>query len=215
MGIAIPKHRLHYTPVPKAACSSIKSLLYFIENGEFFRNSVRSGRVFHIHNYYHTRPFSPMPPAQQARFWKFAVVRDPVRRLLSCYSNRVRHYNELSEKHISAESIASGATPNPSLEEFVEKLELYMRASESIRHHAMPQAHFLGDSAAYYDRIFQMNELKDLEQELGDRVGTPLTLPHEQIGGIRISISDLSASAIDKIRQFYARDYDVFRFPGA
>lgn len=210
MPITLPKFRIHYTPAPKVACSSLKSWFFHLENGRPFENMVRNGGVFHIHNYYSTTPFRKLAHGDSERFWKFAVVRDPVRRLISCYSNRVVYYNELSDRHLSPEKVKSGANPSPSLEEFIEKLEIYMDASDSIKHHASPLVYFLGDMASYYDRVFKIEELPLLEDELNGRTGGAIKIPHEQAGGPKIDAASLSTNSLDKIRAIYKADYDVF-----
>lgn len=138
MPIIIPKLQIHYTPVPKAACSSIKNWFFQLENGMPFKNSIRNGSAFHIHSYYSTTPFRKIPPQKADALWKFAVIRDPAKRLVSCYANRVVHYNELGNGRLSLAMIEMGAAPNPSLEYFIENLETYMSASASINHHASP-----------------------------------------------------------------------------
>ena len=54
-------------------------------------------------------------------FWKITVIRDPVKRFLSAYSNRVRFHRALGRKRITEEQVKLGAKPNPTLEEFVER----------------------------------------------------------------------------------------------
>lgn len=210
MAIVLNKWKISYVPVPKAACSSLKLMFFHLENGRDFQPAMRNGQMFHIHRFYATTAFASLPHAAIQDHWRIAVVRDPVKRFLSCYSNRVCHYKELSQRHLPPDAIRSGATPNPSLEEFVEKLELYRQYSKPIKHHTDPQIFFLGEDENYFHRIFQMHELQELVHEVSARTKTPLELPHAQSHGPKLSTSELSANAVTKIKKFYQQDYDCF-----
>ena len=207
-----PKWKISYTSVPKNAFTSIKNMFYYMENKENFVNSVRNGSVFHIHNFYGCRAFNPNEPLNAQSSWKFAVVRDPLQRLVSCYRNRVLHHHELDEKFIAANFVKEGALPKPSLEVFVERLELYCRASVSIAHHTKPHVFFLGSDPHRYDRLFSMGELPLLVTELQERTELDLHLKLEQNLGPKMSVADLSPNAADKLRALYRKDYDIFDF---
>lgn len=209
-----PKWKISYTSVPKNACTSLKNMFYYIENKSNFVNLVRNGSVFHVHNFYGCKAFNPNELSDASSYWKFAVVRDPLQRLVSCYRNRVLHHHELDERFIAANFVKEGALPKPSLDVFVERLELYCRASRSIAHHTKPHVFFLGSDPHQYDRLFSIGELPLLVTELCDRTGMELNLTKEQNLGPQMSVADLSPNAIDKLRAFYKKDYDIFDFQG-
>lgn len=212
MAIIVDKMKVAYFPVPKVACTSIKLMFYMIENEREFIPSYRNGVLFHIHNYYHTLPFGNVSQNRVRDHFRICVVRDPIRRFLSCYSNRVVFHRELREDWLSREAIEAGAIPNPTLAEFVERLEIYRRHSASILHHTDPQTVFLGTDPSYYARIYQMSELENLRRDLSDRAMMSLSLPHEQSGGPKIAPDSLSSNAREKIRKFYSTDYEFYEF---
>lgn len=78
LAIVVRKYNFSYTPVPKNACTSLKRLMFFLENGSNFVNSFRSGKQFHIHNFYFSENFSERQLPDLQGLWNFAVVRDPV-----------------------------------------------------------------------------------------------------------------------------------------
>jgi hypothetical protein len=214
MAVILSEPKISYTAVPKNACTSLKLAFYYLQNNESFEPSVKNGKPFYIHNCYPSAAFKPQPPQVAAQYWKTAVLREPVARLLSCYVNRVLNLRELDASQISAEDQAMGATPRPKFEEFVEKMELYRGISPSIQHHTDPHVFFLGDDAGYYDRLFQMNELEDFRAELIARTGKEFVLHREQGSGNKMKASDLSADLVQKIKDFYKVDYDTFDFKG-
>lgn len=212
MAIIVDKIKIAYVPSPKVACTSLKTMFYRIENDRDFVPSIRNSAKFYIHGYYPTVPFARTPQEKIRDFFRICVVRDPVKRFLSSYSNRVCFHKELNEKRLSSEAIKAGAIPDPSLEEFVERLELYRKHSNSILHHTDPQVVFLGGDPGYYSRIYQMNELENLRNDLSSRSGMDLNLPHAQNGGPKIEPASLSANAMEKIKAFYWKDYDSYAF---
>lgn len=212
MAIIVDKIKLAYFPAPKVACTSLKTMFYKIENEHDFIPSVRNSVKFHIHSYYPTSPFARTSHERIKDYHRICVVRDPIRRFLSNYSNRVCFHKELSSKHLSSEAIKDGAIPDPSLEDFVERLEIYRKHSASIKHHTDPQALFLGADQKYYTKVYQMSELDELRGDLSHRSGMDLTLPHVQNGGPKINADSLSGNAADKVMEFYKKDYDAYYF---
>lgn len=211
MTVFLLKSKTAFFSVPKAACTSIKEMLFQVENGFGFRPFRANGETKHIHNAaYPTIPFAQINHEALADFLRLAVVRDPVNRVISCYANRVVHYHELSDRHIPPHYLGLGAKPNPTLEEFVERLELYRRCSPSIHHHSEPLTTFLGTDASYFHRLFGMAQLEELTQLLSDRVGIELALPKLQIDGPKYEATDLSGPSLKRIKAGYAADYQHF-----
>ncbi|MCW1917807.1 sulfotransferase family protein [Rhodobacter sp. KR11] len=212
MPIILPDLGLHYTSVPKNACTSIKRMFYEIEHGRPFEPFRRDGKLVHIHHIHSSTNFQALPPEQAAGLWKIAVLRDPLKRLVSVWRNRVMYHRELEVGRLAETPAGAGLTPRPKLEEFVMNLEAYRAASVSIRRHSDPHVRFLGPDPTYYDRLYQMSELATLTRDLSDRVGRTLVMPHEQTGGPKADVSMLSAEAVARARAFYAEDYQVFQF---
>jgi len=212
MAIIVDKIKVAYMPSPKVACTSLKMMFYKIENGVDFVPPIRNSVKFHIHGFYPTTPFRTVPTERMKDYYRICVVRDPVKRLLSCYSNRVCFHKELNEGMLSLEAVNSGAKPNPDLEDFVERLEIYRRFSKSIAHHTDLQTNFIGRDKGFYSRVYQISELNELRQDLSEHSDLELELPHAQNGGPKVSIADLSANALEKIRTFYREDYQCYQF---
>ncbi|QDA35701.1 sulfotransferase family protein (plasmid) [Paracoccus liaowanqingii] len=212
VAIIVDKIRLAYFPSPKVACTSVKYMFYKLENGRDFVDGIRNSTMFHIHSYYGSSPFSAAPLDRLAAHERICIVRDPIKRFLSCYSNRVLFHRELSEHHLSPEAIAAGAVPDPSLKIFTERLNIYRKHSSSIRHHTDPQTHFIGPDPKFYSKIYQMGNLDELASDLSLKSGIELDLPHAQNGGEKINPRELSADLLDRIREFYRKDYEAYNF---
>jgi hypothetical protein len=202
---------LSYFAVPKVACTSIKTALFKVENGFDFREFKANGRNKYIHDSaYQTLNFDQQDLAKIANHVKFAVVRDPVERVVSCYNNRVITYRELSEKYISKAVIEKGLRPNPSLEEFVDNIEAYRHESYSIRHHTDELAKFLGTDRLFFSEIFSFRDLDRFALECSKITGQPVVLGRLQVSKSRYKVKDLPTERVNFLRDIYRNDYEIF-----
>lgn len=210
--IRLASHKLIYIPIPKNACTSIKQALHEIEFGKPFDASIREFRMYEeVHDYYLKRKdaFTGRKDLEtQDRFTRFAVVRDPVERLLSCYRNRVLDSGDLYEN--SKTLCRMGLSAEPDLTTFVMYLEQYRNFSSKIEHHSRPQSSFLDGSIGYLDKIYRM---KDLDQlfELLKKDKADLTLHRRKTGGTKIGLENLSDEAFQKLIHFYREDYKLLK----
>jgi len=210
MTALLPRLGLAYVSVPKIACTSLKALCFEIENGFAFRDFRLQGRLYHVHDMYVSRPFEALPRDRLAGLERYALLRDPVARLLSSYANRVRHHRELGEAHLTAEARREGALPDPDLATFIDRLEVYRRHSPSIAHHTDPMTVYLGREPGFYTRLFPLDRVGDFVALLSERAGWALDLPRLQTGGPRIRPDDVTAAQRARLEAFYEEDWRVF-----
>ncbi len=202
--------RLAYFPVPKNACTSIKLALFEIDHGYDIHDKVGpdpENRFVHVvlrsDAFWEGVAFS-IPPG----FLKVTVVRDPIQRFVSGYRNRIVHLGEAREA-------GPGLPRQPDIDTFIRLLPEYMRTTPMIAHHFAPQVGYVGHDLGWYDRVFSVSRLSEMETFLSERTGRTITLGRSQDSGPRISADDLSPAARDTLRQYYAEDYRLFqRFPG-
>lgn len=212
MTVILKEQKILFTSAPKVACSSIKTALFEVENGFAFQPFHANGQYRHIHDLavYPALEFFEIAPMDFTDFIRITMVRNPVRRFLSAYSNRVIYYREVSEQNLARHELEEGLAPDPSLREFVENLEAYRRASNSIRLHTDPLWHFLGREANFYNYIFNIRQIKEFDEVLSSLLGREFVTPHLQSGGPKLTESDLTAGERMKIEQFYHLDYEIF-----
>ncbi|MFN4098218.1 MAG: sulfotransferase family 2 domain-containing protein, partial [Pararhodobacter sp.] len=162
MSAILDEFKLAYVAVPKVACTSLKTMMFEVENGFPFRPFTTSGTAWWIHDFYTSIPFADLPHDRIADYRCIGVVRDPVQRLLSCYSNRVVHHRELSRDKARRPLREADLPFSPDLSTFVANLAGYMAAVPSIHHHARPMVDYLGHDPSYFDRVYTMAELPEL-----------------------------------------------------
>jgi hypothetical protein len=214
VAIKVPSLGLAYFPVPKNACSSLKAALFAVNEGRAFEPRQRpDGTWMHIHNHpgYPSWPITEAALADTAGLERLAVVRDPLRRLVSCYKNRVLHHGELSTRVVPAEEFArAGLQPDPGFDLFIERLAEYRALSWSIDHHSAPQASYLGSDRAAFRHVFAMDDLPRLEGLLSDRAGRAIRLPHMQRGGAEFPDPEITPATRRRMLEHCAPDLGLW-----
>ena len=208
MAIISHQHRLVFFPLAKNCSSSIKHLFYELETGLPFRQARKKyNLVGHVHNYYPSLPREKWLPIFAA-YDSMVIVREPIKRFLSAYANRVVHIKALETVGTAAKTInASPHSLQPTLEEFVQNLEFYCEASPYIRNHVAPQQSVIGKFFPQIKRVYDPAQVPDLEAFLSERYEKPIVLPREQSGGPKLTTQDLSRSSLKKLKRFYKNDY--------
>ena len=203
-GIFVAPWSIGYQPIPKVACTSIKEALFRLATGEPYSAALSEG-ASHVHSYFDAR----MRDVGSASF-RFIVVRDPIKRFLSAFSNRVLHHRELSRPYLERLKLdpplnLSDFPFEPKLAEFVENFEFYRRVP-TIEHHFRPFSEFTAPLAAF-DKVYPFEAINELMDDLQQRTGVSMSLPHSQRGGPKLQGKDLSPRVFDKLVNILAADY--------
>lgn len=210
--IKLPEQKLIYIPIPKNACTSTKQVLHRIEFGrEFDTTRPVNDPYVDIHDYYKKRDgaFTGTEELNSATDYnRFAIIRDPVERLISCYRNRVIDLGDLKNDPVSLQKYK--LSEKPDLNTFVMNLKKYRKANKSIEHHSRPQSAFLGGTLRYLDFIFPIEDLEGLQQFL-QQFSPGLTFLNRKSGGTKVETSDLSQKALKSAYSFYKKDYQLLK----
>jgi hypothetical protein len=204
LGIYVARLGIGYQPLPKVACTSIKEALFRLTFGHPYGPESGLG-LSHVHAYYEMR----MRDVGAAP-WRFTVVRDPIKRFLSGYSNRVRHHKELSRDYVSRLKLEppldlANFPFDPDIHQFIELFEFYRRIP-TLNHQCRPVSDALAPLSAF-DKVYPFEALDELSADLSARAGQPVPIPHTQRGGKKVDVSELSAAEIAKLAALFADDY--------
>lgn len=204
-GNVIRDGKIGYRDIPKTACTSIKIVLYSLQFNKDFERSNHGGK--HIHQVM----ASLNQPLNNAEF-KFIVVRDPIKRFLSAYANRVIFHKELSFNFISKnhpDLLDEIKVFDPDLNQFIKYLDTYLKI-KTIRHHIKPISNFLnGNDLTYFTNVYKLENLHELEKDLSNISGKKVVFGRFQTGGPKIKINELSSEQFKKLLNFYAKDYEL------
>ena len=136
------------------------------------------------------------------------VLRDPVRRLLSAYSNRVVHRRVMERRAGLAEELAGvGLTTVPEPSVFFERLADFRARSFAVSIHTEPTAYFIGDDLEAFAHVHKVEEINGLNDLLSQRCGAPVALGRHQTGGPKITPRDLSLPARRAMEAFVEPDF--------
>lgn len=206
MVIAVEAHRIAYMALPKAGCSSVKAALARLDPAVTLPPESEID-LMTWHAVYPTARFRPHRWKQFGPdWWRFCVVRDPARRLMSCYTDRVVDKRDLhNSRKLRRGRIDLPRDPDPDF--FFQNLRAYAEASSSIKHHCLGAWLFLGPKPLAYDRIYKTEELGRLAADLSDRTGQPVAMPRENRSSLALRLDDLAPATRDALRPFLAREY--------
>src|SRR5215204_3870755 len=162
MPVICEQLRLAYFPVPKVACTSLKSYFFRINNRADFTRFKVGDRHVTIHHVpgYAEEAFRPEFRDRFSGYERIAIVRDPLDRLTSAFRNKVAKAR-LLERDADAVRLCQieGLASDPDLETFLLNVERYARLSTEIKHHTISQRHFLGEDLGFYDRVFRLEDV--------------------------------------------------------
>ena len=207
MSVALEKLKIAYMPVPKAACSSVKAALAQVDPDVSYRWRRARRDPNYVHALYPTRRFRPhrWERFSGGDWWRFTVVRDPLRRLLSVYSNRVGDFNEL--RNSPGVRAADDLTIEPDPDFFFQNLQGYIEKSSAIKHHALPTYLFTGTAPLQYERVYRVDELPALIDDLSERARQEIALPKLNQSGERLTLDQLKPETVEVLRERLAPEY--------
>lgn len=205
-GIVFSDKKYGYLDLPKVACTTIKSAIYHQINGNRFQSSQEA---VNVHRY-----FGKIRKEISGCERRFIVIRDPVKRFLSAYGNRVTYHAELSEGYIkNTHPDIYNEIPvfNPGLGQFIENLNVYLKVP-AIYHHVRPMGDFLnGEDLSFFTDVFKIENIKDYSDVLSDVYQKDVKFDRLQAGGKKPHLKDLSRQQLQLLINFYRKDYELLK----
>lgn len=215
MVIRVDTHRLAYMAVPKAACSSVKATLGALDP----KIEVADPTAFEqkqVHGLYPTQRFRMHRWARVQDYFRFTVVRDPIKRLLGVYTNRVVALGELNNcRKIKRGRVDLPTDPDPDF--FFQNLDAYISAASVVKHHALPTVCFTGHAMERYTKVYRTSDMKVLADDLSEHVGDEVSIPHFNSSEAKLELDDLApathAALAARLAEEYAHLADYFDNP--
>lgn len=210
--INILNSKIGYLPFPKVACTSIKRTLYRIDNGKEFSPEEEE---CHIHRYYNSPKYQHYQEQGQSASdfdfdFSFVVIREPIKRFLSAYSNRVCHHKELSKDTLAKRHpnlLKDIPCFTPRIGQYIDNFRSYLKV-HSINHHAKPISTELNKyQLLQFSKIYPIEKISMLEGDLSQVPKMDVSFGQYQTGGRKIDLRDLSESHIQFLTKFYKEDY--------
>ena len=124
---------------------------------------------------------------------KCCLIRDPIKRFISSYKNRILFHKDEAFK-------------NHTMDMILEKLEQGIFENK----HFLPQIFFLGDNLKYYTFYANVNNIEIFEDKVNEFFGKKIKFPKLQTGGNKFDIN-LNNKQLDKINKIYEKDIELFK----
>lgn len=216
------KLRLLYCQIPKVASSSIIDWLYELA---FFENSTADFHQLRVREFIRNRRDPALFIAKDVQvphdYFCFCVVRDPVKRFISGYHNRVVEMGELqADRPFVNKLLHKGHPADPDINHLALNLQAYFRVP-AIKHHFRPMHKFIGSQAGRL-RYYTLSELDRLHRDVALHLGEIgyrsfprgpeaadrlLPIPKRNSTKVSLPLRSLTVESLEALLQFYAEDY--------
>ena len=204
----IKVNKIGYFGIPKAAGTSIKHTLFKIKRGRNFdsKDNIAQREKANIHKFFE----SEISDISDCDF-RFIVIRDPIKRFLSAYNNRVGHHKELTYEAINDKYLKKIINVfQPNINEFINDFQTYYKV-QTINHHTRPINTMLNDGLNSFTHIYKIEQLDSLKIDLENKLNQKVHIPRLQINGTNIGLKDLDRNQIEFLINFYLEDYKILK----
>lgn len=201
----VEKYKIAYTPMPKCASSTLKSIFYNLETEK---------NVINPHQFYNN-PFlktQNINIAAYQDYFKFVVIRDPIKRFLSYYNKNIITEKSLL-KHYGNKRFVFGLDCLPDINFFIEHLEDYIYTFRDVHHHTLCQSAYVDSYLNHYDLVCKIENLNDLLARLSKICKKKLSSPNLMKSKKKVSniFYSLSLKSLHKLIEYYAKDYALLQ----
>jgi len=198
--VVLENSNIAFAPVPKAGCSSIKMMFAELDPS---LPDVPPQRK--LHETYPTYRFKLSRLRAVKDAFRFTMVRDPIKRLMSVYTDRFLQKNDLKRSMMLKRQNELPVEPDPDY--FFQNLTAYREHSFSIRHHTFLTVAFTGRRFQRYDRVYTTDEMPELAEMLSQRSGKQVTAKRANPSKTRLDFNDLHPKTRDVLRPRLEAEY--------
>ncbi|MEO0945107.1 MAG: sulfotransferase family 2 domain-containing protein [Pseudomonadota bacterium] len=203
-GMVDDTHKVLYIPIPKCGSSTIKnffSMLLFNET---------HGEMVHFKNPSLNRVLTPGALQTTYRdYFKFAVIRDPIKRVTSYFTSNVS--NRALRREALGRDRFFDLTTMPGPVQVAARFHDYRQMFIDFRHHTDPIDGYLSAFARHLDKVYVLNEMDGLRARLEDIYEMKIEDEKFMVTqAVDEEVKRLCAREFEKLQSFYDCDNRYF-----
>ena len=122
---------------------------------------------------------------------KCCIIRNPIKRFISAYKNRVLFHKDFGFRNLN-------------INEIIEKLE----NNSFDNRHFLPQSYWLGSDLRYFTIVSNISNMETFINGVNNFFQNKVDFPRIQTGGTNENIG-LTDNQITKLNKIYSSDYDL------
>ncbi len=195
--------KILFIPIPKCGSSTIKN--YFTEAiyGKKYGNTVHFQHSSLYRSISHEE-FS----TRYKKYYKFAVVRDPIKRLVSYFSKNVSNGSLRREAFLQPSFISVPTMPGP--RQFASNFHLYRQYFIDFRHHTDPIHGYLQPAKGHLDKVFQMSDLPEVHEIIETTYGMKISNEPSMVSNTDKTVAEICEKSCKIHLDWYQKDYNAY-----
>jgi len=199
-----PNRKILFIPIPKCGSSTVKNYFTQAIYGRNYRETVH----FHHPELYHNITPDQMH-TDYSDYFRFAITRDPIDRLVSYYARNVTAPSLRREALSQLEFMGYPTKPGP--RQFATMFHQFRQYFKDFRHHTDPICGYLDPFDGTLDKIYTMADLPQIRERLGEIYGCVLDDDRSMVSKGDAQDKDICRKAASQLlTSWYARDYEAY-----
>lgn len=196
--------RMLFIPIPKCGCSTVKNYFTAAIHGRTY-----GGRVHFQHPELYRHVSAEEMKTRYRDYFRFAVVRDPVERLVSYYCHNVAAADALARETMHRQRV-EGLSTDPAPAEVAAHFGRYRQVFKDFRHHTDSLSAYLDPFRETLDAIFPMAGLPEVRDRVATAHGIVLEDARAMVSTAGPGRRKRAQAALAVLADQYRTDYETY-----